>query len=228
MDDIFADNEELEKAPILERKGKEREWGRIEKSITPKAIYIKAMAKNGLFLNFEVEEIRLFQGKNTAVLKPIGFRKYPWFIYRQYKQDIVLDDAVIPSLYKEQVERMLEVEEAPAGVVKRGRAGGDKGHLPMREYILPLLESLAEMGGRGRARDVLDRIYQKLKDRLTDGDRSYRQSGQIVWVNNAQWVRFKLVKQGYLRNDTPTGIWELTDEGWRYLKELKRRQESGL
>ena len=31
------------------------------------------------------------------------------------------------------------------------------------------------------------------------------------------------MKEGYLRRDSPRGIWELTEEGWRYLREMKKK-----
>lgn len=204
------------------QKGKGRSWGTIEINIAPQLIYVKALAKNGLYLNFAIEEVRLLKGKYTAVLKPIDFRKTPWKITRRFREDINLDYVVIPERYKEELERMLEVEEVPVTSIKGGsRRGGRGEHLPMREYFLPLLESLAEMGGKGRAKDVIERVYEKIKDKLTDDDRGFLESGQIFWVNRTHWARQRLKEQGYLRKDSSVGIWELTEEGWGYLKELK-------
>ena len=76
--ELFYPDEELEKAPLVERKKKVVDKsGTISVSIGEKYIYVKALAKNGYYLGFEVEEIRLLNGKNTAVLKPKGYRKYP-------------------------------------------------------------------------------------------------------------------------------------------------------
>jgi len=219
--DIFFPDEELEKAPVVERQGKGKEWGKIEISKTPRAIYVKARARNGLYLSFEVEEIRLLQGEYTAVLKPRGFRKYPWETPRQYREGINLENVVIPQQYKEAVERMLEEGTAPPKASRMGRGRGE--HLPMKEYLLPLLESLAELGGRERVKEVIERLYEKVKDNLTDDDRKIVSTGEYFWENRAHLLRFSLKERGYLRSDSPRGIWELSDEGWRYLKELKGR-----
>ncbi len=221
MEDIFVPDEELGKAPVVKITGKGKERGKIEVSITPKAIYVKALAKNELFLNFRIEEIRLFQGKYTAVLKPIGFRKSPLLITRQYRGDIALDNVVIPERYRERVENMLEMEEEVATTRSKGGRGRGE-HLLIEEYYLPILESLAEKGGRGVAREVIDRVYEKIKDKLKEEDKSFLKSGQRFWINRTQWARLRLVHKGYLRDDSPTGIWELSEEGWSYLKELKR------
>lgn len=225
MEDIFASEDELGRAPIVWKKEEARRWGTIEINIAPQLIYVKALAKNGLYLNFAIEEVRLLKGKYTAVLKPIDFRKTPWKITRRFREDINLDYVVIPERYKEELERMLEVEEVPVTSGKGGsRQRGRGEHLPMREYFLPLLESLAEMGGKGRAKGVIDKVYEKLKNRLTDVDKEYVPSGtDIRWKNIVRSVHYELVNRGYLRRDSPIGVWELTDKGWEYLRELKRQ-----
>ena len=45
-------------------------------------------------------------------------------------------------------------------------------------------------------------------------------SGVIRWENTAQWVRFYLVRQGYLSKDSPRGVWEITDKGREYYKAI--------
>jgi restriction endonuclease Mrr len=43
-------------------------------------------------------------------------------------------------------------------------------------------------------------------------------SGEILWENTAQWVRFYLVRQGFLSKDSPRGVWEITDKGREYYR----------
>jgi hypothetical protein len=189
-------------------------------SIGEKYIYVKALAKNGYYLGFEIEEIRLLNGKNTAVLKPKGYRKYPWCQLRRYG-DIVIQNVVIPERYREEVLALLNAEEGVK--IERTSRRRESNTTPQVAYRLPILESLAEMGGRGRARDVLNRVYERMKDVLTKDDKDYNSVGVIKWENNAHWERLKLVKEGYLKNNSPQGIWELTEEGWRYLREMKKK-----
>ena len=219
--ELFYPDEELEKAPLVERKKKVVDKsGTISVSIGEKYIYVKALAKNGYYLGFEVEEIRLLNGKNTAVLKPKGYRKYPWCQLRRYG-DIVIQNAVIPERYREEVLSLLNAEEGVK--IERTSRRRESNITPQVAYRLPILESLAEMGGRGRARDVLNRVYERMKDVLTKDDKDYNSIGVIKWENNAHWERLKLVKEGYLKNNSPQGIWELTEEGWRYLREMKKK-----
>jgi hypothetical protein len=221
--ELFYPDEELEKAPLVERKKKVVDKsGTISVSIGEKYIYVKALAKNGYYLGFEIEEIRLLNGKNTAVLKPKGYRKYPWCQLRRYG-DIVIQSAVIPERYREEVLALLNTEEGVK--IERTSRRRESNITPQVAYRLPILESLAEMGGRGRARDVLNRVYERMKDVLTKDDKDYNSVGVIKWENNAHWERLKLVKEGYLKNNSPQGIWELTEEGWEYLRNIKSQRK---
>jgi hypothetical protein len=221
--ELFYPDEELEKAPLVERKKKVVDKsGTISVSIGEKYIYVKALAKNGYYLGFEIEEIRLLNGKNTAVLKPKGYRKYPWCQLRRYR-DIVIQNAVIPERYREEVLALLNTEEGVK--IERTSRRRTSNTTPQVAYRLPILESLAEMGGKGRARDVLNRVYERMKDVLTKDDKDYNSVGVIKWENNAHWERLKLVEEGYLKRDSPRGIWELTEEGWEYLRNIKSQRK---
>jgi hypothetical protein len=92
-------------------------------------------------------------------------------------------------------------------------------------YTLPILETLAEMGGTGRMSDVLEEVYKKMKDKLTPKDLETLPSGiGIRWKNKAQWERQKLKTEGYLKKDSHFGIWEITNEGRKYYENLKAKQ----
>ena len=96
--------------------------------------------------------------------------------------------------------------------------------MPQAGYTLPILEALIEMGGRGRMRDVLNRVYNKIKDQLKPRDLEKLPSGtSIRWKNRAQWERQRLKSEGYLKKDSPHGIWEITDEGRKLYEALKEK-----
>jgi len=86
------------------------------------------------------------------------------------------------------------------------------------EYEAPLLEILAEHGGRAAAREVIDELETRLDGLLTDVDRQSLGSGDIRWRNRAQFVRLRLVEQGDLVKDSPRGIWEITEQGRRRIE----------
>jgi hypothetical protein len=61
--------------------------------------------------------------------------------------------------------------------------------------------------------DVMEEMSRQLEGKLLSGDFSLRQDGKsIAWKNNAQWERLKMRQEGILRDDSPSGIWELVKE----------------
>lgn len=76
----------------------------------------------------------------------------------------------------------------------------------LRENII---KALKHFGGRSRMHQVLDWMEETLAESLTPRDRSLRKGGEIVWRNNTQWERYKMVQDGILKSDSPHGIWEL-------------------
>ncbi len=93
---------------------------------------------------------------------------------------------------------------------------------PEAAYERPILKTLYEMGGRGNMEEVLRRVEAKMKHLLTDIDHEPVPSGRdIRWRNTAMWERFQMIKRGLLRNDSPKGEWELTEEGNRAAESLE-------
>ena len=90
--------------------------------------------------------------------------------------------------------------------------------------MLPLLQALVEMGGRGAAALVVDRVGAALARVLTDFDRQPLHSGDPRWRNTAHWTRSQLVQRGMLSKTSPRGIWEITPEGRKYLEEKLARR----
>ncbi|MCS7165951.1 MAG: winged helix-turn-helix domain-containing protein [Candidatus Calescibacterium sp.] len=92
----------------------------------------------------------------------------------------------------------------------------------MEFYIIPILEALIELGGEATVKEVLKRVYNKVKDDLSQKDRDKLKSGQIRWENTAQWARKKMVEEGLLSSSSPRGVWEITEKGKKYYYEHKK------
>lgn len=122
-----------------------------------------------------------------------------------------------PALAQQQTSaEPTEVYPAPRPKQKRGR--GER--TPQSAYRCPILRALIELGGRGKVRQVLDRVYAQMKDRLLPRDLVAVPSGQdVVWSVSAKWQRNKMKLEGLLRDDSPAGIWEITDAGRRYYEQ---------
>lgn len=96
---------------------------------------------------------------------------------------------------------------------------------PEDEYRIPILESIVELGGKGEMREILERVREKMKDKLNEYDFQSIPSNpnEPRWRNTAQWCRLTLVKEGLLSSSSPKGIWEITEKGRKYLEEYKKK-----
>lgn len=88
-------------------------------------------------------------------------------------------------------------------------------------YYRPILEALQTLGGSAQMNLVLDRVLESMRGVLKDVDYEPLSSEPDMprWKNAAQWARNSLVKQGLLRNDSPRGIWQISEEGIQFLRE---------
>jgi len=93
---------------------------------------------------------------------------------------------------------------------------------------MSILESIIELGGKAKAKDVLNLVYKKMKNVLNSYDYEPLQSNpkEQRWKNAARWTRDILVNEGLLAKDSPRGIWEITDKGRKLYEENK--QSMGL
>lgn len=88
------------------------------------------------------------------------------------------------------------------------------------QYRIPILQVLTDLGGRGNVNKILERVYEKMKDVLNEVDLGKNSSGAVRWRNTSMWERNIMVhEEDLLRNDSPRGIWEITEKGKIYLKE---------
>ena len=92
--------------------------------------------------------------------------------------------------------------------------------LPQSFYRPLILKALAEMGGRGRAKEVLERVFEMGEPYMNSEDRDPLKSNALRWHKNVNWERYSIVRDGLLRRDSPRGIWELTEVGWREAERL--------
>lgn len=99
---------------------------------------------------------------------------------------------------------------------------------PEKEFRIPILEALVELGGKAEAKEVLKIVEQKLKEKLNKYDYENIPSDphKIRWKDTARWCRNTLVNEGLLSSNSPKGIWEITEKGRKYLEDYKKRIEN--
>lgn len=86
----------------------------------------------------------------------------------------------------------------------------------------PILIALYELGGSASISEVLDKVFNKVGNQLNQYDLQPLPSDpqSIRWRNTAQWCRNTLVKEGLMKADSPRGIWELSEEGYKAVKRM--------
>jgi hypothetical protein len=91
---------------------------------------------------------------------------------------------------------------------------------PEDAYYRPILQVLVELGGRAPMARILDRVGQVMQGVLREVDFQPLASDPELprWRNSAQWARNSMVQEGLLKNDSPRGIWEISDTGRESLR----------
>jgi restriction system protein len=96
---------------------------------------------------------------------------------------------------------------------------------PEESFYLPILQILMQKGGSGTVRDILLLVEAKMRTILKEADYEALPSnpGASRWSNTAQWARSNMVNEGLLKDNSPRGIWEISDKGRTYLSQAGGR-----
>jgi restriction system protein len=121
-------------------------------------------------------------------------------------------------------------EKIPTQYRKRQVKGELKRGLrtPEEKFIIPILESIIELGGKAETKNILELVHSKMKNILNSYDYEPIPSDpkEQRWVNTARFARLRMVNEGLLANNSPQGIWEITEKGRKFYEENK--QSMGL
>lgn len=100
--------------------------------------------------------------------------------------------------------------------------------LPRRNYGLPILRALESLGGSGATHQVLELVYQFMDsaDELRKIDKSRRSDGHFYWDNRTQDMRRELINKGLMKDDSPWGIWEISNAGLEHLCDMDVQKSS--
>jgi len=112
-------------------------------------------------------------------------------------------------------------EDAEARAERRNLGRLQRGLRTREEaYYRPILEALQALGGSAPMAQVLELVFQSMKNTLKEVDYEPLVSDPNMprWRNTAQWARNSMVKQGLLRNDSPRGVWQITEAGIQFLQ----------
>ena len=85
---------------------------------------------------------------------------------------------------------------------------------PQGAYKLPILQYLhGEAPGAAAAHEVASHIESTMRDRFTSEDLEQSSKGGPRWRRILDNARLQLAREGMLRQDSPKGVWEITDRG---------------
>ena len=116
------------------------------------------------------------------------------------------------------------ISECQEGELIIGRSSTSRSLVPLREYEMPILESIHELEGSAPRKKVLAAVKSKMNHLFGDAELEMIPSGQdIRWRKRTEWTRFILVhNRGLLKRNSPPGIWELTEQGYAAVESLRR------
>jgi hypothetical protein len=100
-----------------------------------------------------------------------------------------------------------------SAVAKRATTGNAV--LPQKEFRLPLLRVLVELGGEARVGEIRSHLKPRMESRLSEADYALVKSGEERWWNATCWERNALKDEGLLSDRSPRGVWTLTEAGRR-------------
>ena len=110
---------------------------------------------------------------------------------------------------RESIPSPQEPEASPKPAPTRAK----RAKLPQKDFREPLLQVIHELGGSAHVHELRPILRERMESRLLPGDFEQVSGGVERWWNAACWVRHDLVIEGYFRNDSPRGVWELSEKG---------------
>ena len=112
-----------------------------------------------------------------------------------------------------QQEALQPIGRLIAGRIRKGL------RTPEPAFFRPILQALSDLGGSAKRSEVFLTLEQSMRDMLKPIDYQILSSEaeQMRWQNSAQWARNLMVKDGLLQQNSPVGIWEITEKGRAFL-----------
>lgn len=134
--------------------------------------------------------------------------------------------AGLRSDWSSAVDDLTEDEEQEVDAGERRDLGRLKRGLrtPEEAFFGPILSVIDARGGSVRTSVVVDNVLPFVKDQLKDVDYEPIRSdpNRPRWRNTAHWARNSMVEQGLLKDDSPRGVWEISDKGRRWLADHRK------
>jgi hypothetical protein len=92
-------------------------------------------------------------------------------------------------------------------------------HIPPKNFWRPILEILVEAGGQAPVQKVIDSLEIKMRNSFKQGDYKENLDGSEKWEKQANYQRLAMKYEGLLVDNSPRGIWAITEKGRKWLTE---------
>jgi hypothetical protein len=111
-----------------------------------------------------------------------------------------------------------------------------KKKLPQKEFRIPLLMTLLELGGSAPVKTIREKMEPLMAARLSAGDFEKVSSGEVRWWNAVCWERNALVKEGLMKATSDRGMWEIGERAkkletslhWKHGRDDKMTEHGSL
>ncbi len=142
-------------------------------------------------------------------------RVIPWEDRMFCSIDLEVQEEAVTDFQKYLSKSNVEQGIAKANAREAFQPQAPETPLPRQRYGLPILRALVELRGSASTKRVLQRVFQLMEtaNELREIDKSQRSDGQFYWDNRTQDMRRELINKGFMKENSPRGIWEISDAG---------------
>lgn len=110
----------------------------------------------------------------------------------------------------------LQTNRAPTTDVLPSDLPSGRKRLSQQELRHPLLTTMIALGGEAHVGEIRKALEAAVASQLSEADHEPVSSGDPRWWNAVCWERKRLVDEGLFADNSPRGIWKITDAGRRH------------
>ena len=93
--------------------------------------------------------------------------------------------------------------------------------IPVSDYIYPIIDATAKLGGDAERDAILERVRWKIEPIIKPVDLEPMSSGEPRWRTRAIRCKAENLAGRYITTSAIVGHWRLTEEGWKaYRREI--------
>lgn len=111
----------------------------------------------------------------------------------------------------------LQTNRPPKSELPPSDPPSEKKRLSQQELRHPLLTTMVALGGEAHVGEIRKAMQIAIAAQLSEADHEPVSSGDPRWWNAVCWERKRLVDEGLFADNSPRGVWKITDAGRRHV-----------